>query len=129
MTPDPKATPATDHKAERTRSIVGLYVNRLCSCGGSGPRDINACAACWLYHHIREKDEKIATLEAQVKRCHGIMQEMVSNMEVDESFDCEKELSGEFCPGACTTECDERAAALEARIKELESRLTVDSKS
>jgi len=58
-------------------------------------------------------------LRAQVKRCHGIMQGLVSNAEdpVDETVvDAHKELSGEFCPGQCTSACDADAAALRAEL-------------
>lgn len=71
---------------------------------------------------------------AQIKRCHAIIQGLVSLAEVTDDADiqvykdAEKELSGEFCSGACTTSCDadrdaDRAenAKLRARVAELEA--------
>lgn len=64
---------------------------------------------------------------AQVKRCHAIIQSFVAITDPDAGpqLDAEMELNGEFCPGECTHECEERAEADRARIAELEDQLAV----
>lgn len=55
---------------------------------------------------------RIRELEEQVKRCHGIIQTLVAASDPEWTVgqaDAAKELSGEFCPGQCTSECDRKA--------------------
>jgi hypothetical protein len=73
----------------------------------------------------------IRDLRNQVKRCHGIMQGLVSAIDpegIDDDIllDATKELNGEFCPGACTTSCDAERDALKAALAEkLESMIRI----
>jgi len=61
-------------------------------------------------------DARVAADRTQIKRCHAIMEGLMSLAQVFDDADVEvyrdaaKELNGEFCHGACTTSCDiERA--------------------
>lgn len=71
-------------------------------------------------------DKAIARIEAdraQIKRCHAIIQSFVAITDPDAGphLDAAMELNGEFCPGECTHECEERAESDRARIAELEA--------
>ena len=54
---------------------------------------------------------RIAELEARVRRCHAILQDIVSVSDPSVYGEAMKELGGEFCPG--TTACDEPRDRLE----------------
>jgi hypothetical protein len=60
---------------------IGMFVEALCSCGGAGPNDANACDACRMYHaakaarrDLRDAREALAsglTVEITVRAVHG----------------------------------------------------------
>jgi len=94
------------------------------------PQEELTCGSCECEARYKECESRVAALKAQVKRCHAIMQGLVSLAEVTDDADvqvykdAEMELGGEFCPGSCTTSCDadrdqDRAtiAALKAEVE------------
>lgn len=80
------------------------------------------CRVCRAYWP-EEVEARIEADRAQIKRCHAIIQSFVAITDPDAGphLDAAMELNGEFCPGECTHECEERAESDRARIAELEA--------
>lgn len=120
---DPKpATPATD---EQVQAWIEL--------GADGRLFIPAHVIDSLVARIAADAEIINAREAQVRRCHGIIQNLSCALDPDHEAqeDAMKELRGEFCPQDCTSECNRKAMedaeivkAKDERIAELEADLS-----
>lgn len=83
----------------------------------------HAASKALYYAGFSKSDALRESLEAQVKRCHAIIQGLVSMTDPQQSIgttvldDANKEISGEFCRGACTSACDEEMFSLRSELE------------
>ena len=110
----PKPVPASDEEIEWTRQRVRIVT-------GIGSARVEKLLAC-----IDQDRATIAAKDEQIKRCHGIMQGLVSLTDPEDDIedvllDAHKELEGGFCPGQCTSACDATIASERARADKYEA--------
>lgn len=116
MTPnDPR--PASDEEIARVTAQAHAH-----GLGATWDRDTILPMAA----RISSDAATIKAKDAQIRRCHGIIQNLSAAMDPDHEAqdDAMKELRGDFCPTTCTSECDRKATddadAIKAKDEEIE---------